>query len=75
MEPCNPVDPAEDRNIAAYLKASETLLKLEEVDSLIFMGFGSFSGFGGSMAAMVQSSVSGEMLAFAGEMFKPENIS
>ena len=71
----NPVDPAGDRNIAAYLKAPEILLKLEEVDSLIFMGFGSFSGFGGSMATMFQSSVFEEMLAPATEMFKPENVS
>ena len=42
----NPVDPAGDRNLIAFLKAPEMLLKLDEVDSLIFMGFGSFSGFG-----------------------------
>jgi hypothetical protein len=71
----NPVDPAGDRNIAAYLKAPEILLKLDEVDSLIFMGFGSFSGMGGMMAAMLQSLASGETLPFSGEMFKPENAS
>ena len=51
----NPVDPAGDRNLVAYLKAPEILLKLDDVDSLIFMGFGSFSGFGGSMGSMIQS--------------------
>jgi succinyl-CoA synthetase alpha subunit len=43
----NPVDPAGDRNFIAYLTAPEKLLKLNEVDSLIFMGFGGFSGFSG----------------------------
>ena len=41
----NPVDPAGDRNFIAYLTAPEKLLRLDEVDALIFMGFGSFSGF------------------------------
>jgi hypothetical protein len=71
----NPVDPAGDRNIAAYLNGPEILLKLDEVDALIFMGFGSFSGFGGIMAAMIQSPALKEMLAPFVEMFKPENIS
>jgi len=35
----NPVDPAGDKNLIAYLTAPEKLLKLAEVDSLIFMGF------------------------------------
>ncbi len=48
----NPVDPAGDRNIIAYLKAPEALVKLDEVDSLIFMGFGSFSGLGSTFAQM-----------------------
>jgi hypothetical protein len=37
----NPVDPAGDRNLVAFLKAPEMILKLDEVDALIFMGFGS----------------------------------
>ena len=51
----NPVDPAGDRNIVAYLKAPETLIELDEVDSLIFMGFGSFSGFGAGFAQMAEN--------------------
>ncbi|MDY6835471.1 MAG: CoA-binding protein [Chloroflexota bacterium] len=51
----NPVDPAGDRNIIAYLRAPETLVDLDEVDSLIFMGFGSFSGFGAGFAQMAES--------------------
>jgi succinyl-CoA synthetase alpha subunit len=37
----NPVDPAGDRNIIAYITAPEKLLNLREVDALIFMGMGS----------------------------------
>ncbi|MBU2643116.1 CoA-binding protein [bacterium] len=40
----NPVDPAGDRDVVQYMKAPEILLKCDEVDALIFMGFGSFSG-------------------------------
>jgi acetyl-CoA synthetase (ADP-forming) len=40
----NPVDPAGDRNMVAFLKAPEMILKLDEVDALIFMGMGSVSG-------------------------------
>jgi acetate---CoA ligase (ADP-forming) subunit alpha len=40
----NPVDPAGDRNFFPYLKAPEIILARPEVDALIFMGFGSFSG-------------------------------
>ena len=42
----NPVDPAGDRNFIAYMQAPDLLLKLPEVDSMIFMGFDSFSSFG-----------------------------
>lgn len=42
----NPVDPAGDRNFIAYLTAPASLLELPQVDSLIFMGFASFSLFG-----------------------------
>jgi hypothetical protein len=45
----NPVDPAGDRNLPAYLKAPELLLKLDQIDSLIFMGFGNFSGLASSL--------------------------
>jgi succinyl-CoA synthetase alpha subunit len=41
----NPVDPAGDRNFVTYLTAPVKLLKVDEVDSLIFMGFGGFSIF------------------------------
>jgi len=40
----NPVDPAGDRNMVAFLKAPEMILKLDEVDALIFMGMGSVTG-------------------------------
>ena len=40
----NPVDPAGDRNFPAYFRAPVMLLKQEMIDSLIFMGFGNFSG-------------------------------
>ncbi|HIE17357.1 MAG TPA: acetyl-CoA synthetase [Dehalococcoidia bacterium] len=41
----NPVDPAGDRNFVTFLTAPGKLLKVDEVDSLIFMGFGGFSIF------------------------------
>jgi succinyl-CoA synthetase alpha subunit len=41
----NPVDPAGDRNVLTYLTAPGKLLKVDEVDSLIFMGFSGFSIF------------------------------
>jgi len=40
----NPVDPAGDRDFIAYMQAPEMLLKLPEVESLLYMGFTSFSG-------------------------------
>ncbi len=40
----NPVDPAGDRNMVAFLTAPEMILKLDEVDALIFMGMGSITG-------------------------------
>ena len=40
----NPVDPAGDRDFVQYMRAPEVLMKCSEVDALIFMGFGSFSG-------------------------------
>lgn len=47
----NPVDPAGDRDIVQYLQGPQVLLPYPEVDALIFMGFGTFSGisavFGG----------------------------
>ncbi|HUT52478.1 MAG TPA: CoA-binding protein [bacterium] len=47
----NPVDPAGDRNFVPYLKAPEMLLACPEVDALIFMGFGSFSGISAMLAS------------------------
>ncbi len=40
----NPIDPAGDRNLVAFLKAPEMVLKLDEVDAIIFMGMGSITG-------------------------------
>lgn len=45
----NPLDPAGDRNWVNYLRAPDMLLQLPEVQSLLFMGFGSFS----SMSAIL----------------------
>jgi succinyl-CoA synthetase alpha subunit len=39
----NPVDPAGDRNLLTYLTAPGKLLRVDEIDSLIFMGFSGFS--------------------------------
>lgn len=47
----NPVDPAGDRNYITYLKAPQVVLEQPEVDALIYMGFGSFSGISSIMAA------------------------
>jgi len=41
----NPVDPAGDRNFVTFLTAPSKLLRVDEVDSLIFMGFSGFSIF------------------------------
>jgi len=51
----NPVDPAGDRNFIAYLTAPGKLLRLDEVDSLIFMGFGGFSGFASMVSAQAST--------------------
>ncbi|MFC1885955.1 hypothetical protein ACFLZM_02730, partial [Thermodesulfobacteriota bacterium] len=48
----NPVDPAGDRDFIAYMKAPELLLKLPEVDSLLFMGFGNFTGIAERFSGM-----------------------
>jgi acetyltransferase len=69
----NPVDPAGDRNFAAYLDAPEMLLKLDEVDALIFMGFGGFSSLLSSMGPTAQSSISKERLRLE-ERFKSGDI-
>ena len=52
----NPVDPAGDRNFVTFLTAPGKLLKVSEVDSLIFMGFSGFSIF----ASLFVSTDSGE---------------
>jgi len=57
----NPVDPAGDRNFVTYLTAPGKLLKVDEVDSLIFMGFGGFSVF----ASMFLSEDSGYIESLA----------
>ncbi len=57
----NPVDPAGDRDMIQYFKAPEMLLGHPDVDALIFMGFGSFSGIssvfasGGSKWNMIEN--------------------
>jgi len=51
----NPVDPAGDRNMVTFLTAPGKLLRVDEVDSLIFMGFSGFSIF----AAMFLSADTG----------------
>jgi acyl-CoA synthetase (NDP forming) len=52
----NPVDPAGDRNLLTFLTAPGKLLKVDEIDSLIFMGFSGFSIF----ASLFVSRESGE---------------
>ena len=66
----NPIDPAGDRNFVAYLTAPQKILKLEDVDSLIFMGFGSFSGFTQTIASLDSgfSRSFGSVLASAKEL-------
>jgi succinyl-CoA synthetase alpha subunit len=48
----NPIDPAGDRNFIAYLTAPPRILGLDEVDALIFMGFGNFSGFADMISSL-----------------------
>lgn len=55
----NPVDPAGDRDFIAYMQAPELLLKLSEVDSLIFMGFDSFSSFSSFFPALSEDLAKG----------------
>jgi len=50
----NPVDPAGDRDFVQYLRAPEILLQCPEVDALIFMGFGSFSGISSVFASDIE---------------------
>jgi acetyltransferase len=66
----NPVDPAGDRNFVSYLTAPQKILQLDEVDSLIFMGFGSFSGFTQTVASLDSgfSQAFGSVLASAQEL-------
>jgi len=62
----NPVDPAGDRDFVQYLRAPEILLKYPEVDAIIFMGFGSFSGLSSTFAGGIDKSrykMMGEKLA------------
>ncbi len=52
----NPVDPAGDRNFITYLTAPMKLLRVDEVDALIFMGFGGFSIFASLFASFSRDS-------------------
>ena len=63
----NPVDPAGDRNFIAYMQAPEMLLKLPEVDAMIFMGFDSFANFS-SVFATISSKLSDSLIAFMKEL-------
>lgn len=63
----NPVDPAGDRNFIAYMQAPEMLLKLPEVDAMIFMGFDSFANFS-SVFATISSKLSDSLMAFMKEL-------
>jgi hypothetical protein len=63
----NPVDPAGDRNFIAYMQAPEMLLKLPEVDALIFMGFDSFANFS-SVFATISSKLSDSLIAIMKEL-------
>ena len=63
----NPVDPAGDRDFIQYLRAPEMLLQCPEVDAIIFMGFGSFSGMSSVFASDVEdSSYSGYLDGLSG---------
>jgi hypothetical protein len=57
----NPLDPAGDRNFISYLKAPAMLLKLAEVGSLIFMGFGSFSALTTNLSFLEIAETSGAL--------------
>ena len=63
----NPVDPAGDRDFIAYLTAPEVLLKLNEVDSMIFMGFDSFSTFSAVFAG-INDKLTGTLRKLFGEI-------
>lgn len=63
----NPVDPAGDRNFIAYMQAPEMLLKLPEVDAMIFMGFDSFANFS-SVFATISSKLSDSLIALMKEL-------
>jgi succinyl-CoA synthetase alpha subunit len=70
----NPVDPAGDRNFIGYMRGPEMLLRLDDVDSLIFMGFGGFSGFTGMIDSMLGpdgmfGSMMGPMMGSMSSMF------
>ncbi|VUT26755.1 MAG: succinyl-CoA synthetase subunit alpha [Candidatus Methanolliviera sp. GoM_oil] len=64
----NPVDPAGDRDFITYLKAPTTLLGLDEMDSLIFMGFGGFSGFGSTFTSFREMSALKGIMDMAGSV-------
>jgi succinyl-CoA synthetase alpha subunit len=63
----NPVDPAGDRNFIAYMQAPEMLLKLPEVDAMIFMGFDSFANFS-SVFATISSKLADSLIALMKEL-------
>jgi acetyl-CoA synthetase (ADP-forming) len=66
----NPIDPAGDRNFIAYLTAPPRILSLDEVDALIFMGLGNFSGFADLISSLGASAsrASGPRLPSAEEI-------
>ncbi len=62
----NPVDPAGDRDFIQYFQAPEIILKCDEVDALIFMGFGSFQGW----SSTYENEIDDEMLSIIKERLK-----
>lgn len=60
----NPVDPAGDRNFISYLQAPPLLLELDEIGSLIYMGFGSFSSFASSLSFFERDETVGVFSSF-----------
>jgi acetyltransferase len=72
----NPVDPAGDRNFIGYLTAPEKLLQVENVDSLIFVGFGGFSTFAPTMFSMDSNVGAGlaEMIPAISTAFESQDV-
>ena len=70
----NPVDPAGDRNFISYLNAPPMLLELDEIGSLIYMGFGSFSGFASSLSFLERDEAVGAFSSFLSGLTGSEDL-